>query len=147
MYYSFCKRSELEFCQRIDELVAGFNGVANAPDETAESKTVTLSALFTRMTNLAAAELQNAISNPLYNRQAISRATRVLNIMCDDANEYAPDLVQQEILDKAFLDEGHEWHKLAQDRAANANYLRGMLKDFDQAGALIRKALNPASCP
>jgi len=135
----FFKKSEIEFTKYIDDLVEGFNAVAQNEGQNMSSRTFMLKKMFDRMTDLAITEITNAVHNTAHIEQAVSRTHHVLDIMMDDANDYAPELVKRDILDKALNDPTHEWHALAVHRGENADHLRTMLEAFYETESVMRK--------
>lgn len=133
----FYKRSDEEFCAHIDDLVVGFNGVAMNKDQPIDARIFVLKKIFDRITDLAVMEIAYAIQHTDKIEQAIRRTHHALDIMCDDENHFAPDLVKNDTLDNAMRDDKHEWHSLAVHRGENADYLRTMLTAVMQAEAVM----------
>lgn len=140
----FFKKPDLNFSVYLDELVVGFNEVAKAEDQPLAAQESLLKRIFDRMANLAVMEMVHAADNANNVGQAILRTRHVLDIMCDDDNKLAPDLVRDDVLDNAAMDETHKWHALAVHRGENADHLRAMLQEAYDTDLAIK---SPQTAP
>jgi hypothetical protein len=137
MDYSLCKKSEMDFCFHIERLVVGFNAVAARVTPNTPLSMQYLKTTFDKMKSMAALEICHALENHDFIGQADARVCHILDMMCDDKNTYAFEIVQDETLGVAYNEPSNMWHELAVYRWNTAENIRDMLKSFYLATADI----------